>query len=236
MGLTELCCKSCGAPLAADNVVERLAMARCGHCGAVFALDRPATAAGPSADLPRERPKVPLPRGIQVQELGSTLEITRRWFSPVFLFLAFFCVMWNGFMLVWHGMALASGAWFMSLFGLLHTAVGVWLLYYTLAGFLNTTTIRVQWDELEVRHGPVPWPGNKTLSARDLEQFYCQEKINRGKNGVQYAYQVLALRKDHVRETLLTGLSDVDQALYIEQELERFLRIEDRPMPGEVGR
>ena len=51
-------------------------------------------------------------------DLGTTLEIRRRWFTAAVLFLVFFCVFWNGFMIVWHGMAFASGAWFMSLFGL----------------------------------------------------------------------------------------------------------------------
>lgn len=234
MELRELHCQSCGAPLDPDQVVERLAMARCSHCGAVFALEtlRPATAAaGPSR---KNRPKVPLPPGMQMQDFGSSLEITRRWFHPALFFAVFFCIVWNGFMIVWHTMALSHGAWFMSCFGLLHTAVGVAILYGTLAGFLNTTVIRVQQGLLEVRSGPLPWPGNKTLPADELEQIYCQEHVSRNKNGSQTSYQVLCLRRGNVRETLLKGCSSAEQALFIEQELERFLHLEDRPITGEL--
>jgi hypothetical protein len=46
----------------------------------------------------------------------------------------------------------------------------------------------------------------------------------------------MVLRQDNVRETLVKGLTDADQALYIEQELERHLRIQDQPVAGELPR
>jgi hypothetical protein len=231
MELKELRCKSCGAPLAPENVVERLNMARCGHCGAVFAVER----TEPQAGIRRDRPQVPLPKGMEVVDLGSSFEIRRRWFSPVFLFLVFFCLFWNGFMIVWHGIALSQGLWFMSCFGLIHTAVGVALLYYTVAGFVNTTVVRVAQGLIEVQHGPLPWPGNKSLEAHEVEQFYCREQAGKS-DSAQRTYEVMVLRKSNVRDTLVKGLPDPDQALYIEQELERYLRIADEPIGGELQR
>lgn len=235
MKLIELRCKSCGATLNPDNIVERLAMARCGHCGAVFAISG-APWQDPDKAEELQRPKVPMPRRIQVQELGNSLEITRRWYGHAFLFLAGFCVVWNGFMIFWHVMALSEGAWFMSLFGLIHTAVGIGLAYFTVAGFLNSTVIRARRGLIEITSGPVPWPGNKTVSTDDLEQLYSKEQIRHTKNGVSYAYQVHAITRGNVRKTLLKGLTEAEQALYIEQELERFLGIEDRPVRGEIPR
>jgi hypothetical protein len=128
------------------------------------------------------------------------------------------------------------GAWFMSLFGLLHTAVGIGLLYFTLACFLNTTVIRVGHGLIEVRIGPLPWRGNKTIDAHDVKQFYCREITRHGKNGTHYSYEVHVILGGDVRKPLLKGISDADQALYIEQELERHLRIEDQPVRGELSR
>jgi len=234
MELVELRCKSCGALLKPENIVERLAMARCDHCGAVFGIEGLPRA--PAAQPSRDRGEVPMPRRIQVANFGHTLEITRRWFSPVFLFLVVFCIFWNGFMVVWHGMALAMGAWFMSVFGLLHTAVGIGLAYFTVAGFVNRTVIRAGQGMVEVRHGPLPWPGNKTLTSHQIKQLYSKEKISHGKNGVHYTYKVQAVTEGNHRETLLGGLTEVEQALYIEQQLERFLRIKDEPVPSEIPR
>jgi hypothetical protein len=235
MELQELRCKSCGATIGPENFVERLAMARCGHCGTVFAVSGLPTPAG-AAPPPAPRVKVPMPRGIQVEELGGLLEIRRRWFGPAFIFLAFFCVVWNGFMIVWHVMAWSMGAWFMSLFGLLHTAVGIGLAWFTLAGLLNTTTIRARRGLIEIASGPIPCGGNTTLTTDDLAQLYCKERVSHSKNGTSCAYEVLAVTKANVRKTLLKNLTEADQALFIEQELERFLGIEDRPVPGEIAR
>ncbi len=236
--LVELRCKSCGALLRPEDIVERLAMARCSHCDAVFGIEGWSTptpsdssdaAAGPRID-------VPMPRGFQVQNYGNVLEISRRWFHPMYFALIFFCIFWNGFMLVWHGMALASGAWLMSLFGLLHTAVGVGLAYATVAGFVNRTIIRVGHGQLEVRHGPLPWLGNRSLPSHEIEQIYCQEAVSRNDNGSQYRYTVYAILQGNHREKLLAGLIEAEQALYVEQELERFLNIKDRPVRGELPR
>jgi hypothetical protein len=252
MELIELKCKSCGATLNPENIVPRLAMARCDHCGAVFALSGvPWSGAREKAES-IERPQVPMPKGIRVQAFGDSLEITRRWYNHGFLFLAFFCLMWNGFMIVWHVIALSMGAWFMSLFGLLHTAVGIGLAYFTGAGFLNRTVIRARRGLIEVTSGPVPWPGNLTLSTDDLEQLYCTEKVRQGKNGTSCSYEIHAITSGppdsftwgsrsapspgKVRKTLLKGLTDAEQALFIEQQLERFLGIEDKPVRGEIPR
>jgi hypothetical protein len=235
MELHELRCKNCGAAIDPENFVEHLSMARCGHCETVFAVSGLPKSTG-AAPAPRPRVKVPMPRGIQIDELGGSLEIRRRWFSPAFLGLAFFCLFWNGFMVFWHVMALSMGAWFMSLFGLLHTAVGIGLACWTLAGLFNTTTIRARRGLIEIRSGPIPCGGNADIPTDDLAQLYCKERISHSKNGTSYSYQVLAVTKANVRKTLLKGLTEAEQALFIEQELERFLEIEDRPMPGEVAR
>jgi hypothetical protein len=235
MELHELRCKNCGAAIDPENFVEHLAMARCGHCETVFAVSGLPTPTG-TVEPPRPRVKVPMPRGIQIEELGGSLVIRRRWFNPLFLFLLFFCISWNGFMVVWHVMAWSMGAWFMSLFGLVHTAVGIGLAWWTLAGLLNTTTIRARRGLIEIRSGPIPCGGNATIPTDDLTQLYCKEQTSHSKNGTSYSYQVLAVTKANVRKTLLKGLNEAEQALFIEQELERFLEIEDRPMPGEIAR
>ena len=235
MEIKDIRCKNCGAPIDQGNIVERLDMARCGHCGIVFALEK----RGSNQQQPAStalRPRVPMPEKIELQELDNTLEIRRRWFGFAFIFLALFCLVWNGFMVAWHVMAWSTGAWFMSFFGLLHTAVGLGLLYFTIAGFLNTTTIRAGQGVLDVKSAPIPWPGNKSVPIVDVKQLYCSEKSHHGKNSSSYTYEVNAIRFNDAKETLVKGLTEADQALYIEQELERFLKIEDRPVRGEVSR
>lgn len=237
MELKGLHCKSCGAPINDRDIDWRLKMARCEHCGTVFSLrDAPQAASYPQVrSLPERRP-VSMPKGVEVATGPDILQITYRWFSAKYIFMLIFTILWNGFMLVWHGISLLSGAWMMSAFGLLHTAVGIGIGYYTLAGLLNRTTVWVQGDVLRIDHAPLPWFGVKQIRASAIDQLYCREKVHRSDNGTSYSYQVHAAMRDGSQEKLLSNLSDPEQALYIEQELERHLHITDRPVRGELPR
>jgi hypothetical protein len=186
---------------------------------------------------PRQRLQVPRPPGFVVDDSGMALTITRRWFSCAFIFLAFFCVAWDSFLVFWYSMAFAMNApWIFKVFPVIHLAVGIGLTYFTLAGFLNRTTITVDGEALSIHHGPLPWWGNCRLPVDQLEQVYCQQQTNRGRNGVSYSYTVNAVMKEGSKRTLVSGLTEQDHALYIEQQLERYLGIQDRPVPGEMPR
>lgn len=229
--LIELKCRNCGSTLAPEHISAQLAAARCPHCHALFAL--PASLAAPPS-IPR--PEVALPPRFTLRHHDGTLTITRRWFSPVAFFLLFFAVFWNGFLIVWHTIALSGGMWFMSAFGLIHTAVGLWLIYWVAAMFMNSTVIHASRDWLQVRCGPLPWPGKQDLPRPQIHQLYCTEKVSHGKNGSSAQYRVEAVLDGNRRATLAKGFANPEQALFVEQQLEKFLGIADLPVAGEHGR
>ena len=176
-----------------------------------------------------------MPKHVTVKTAGANLEIVRRWFNPGYFFLLFFCILWNGFMVFWHVMAISQGAWLMSFFGLIHTAVGVGLAYTVLAGFLNSTVISVG-HGVSIKHRPLPWKGEKSIPRDQVDQVYCIEKIHRGKNGTTTTYQVVVRDAAGKKQTLLKRLMDADQALFVEQQIERFLGIKDTYVQGELPR
>jgi hypothetical protein len=229
-------CPSCGARIAAEDMNLSAMAARCRSCHAF--VDLRAASAGAStspAQTPAEPLPVPRPAQIQVVERGLDVTLTRRWFSWVYVFLALFCTVWNGFLLVWYTTAAAGDApLFFLLFPLLHVAVGVGLAYFTLAGFVNRTVLTVERGEVSVRHGPLPWPGNVDVSAGSLEQLFCTEKVIRSRNGTTVRYNVEAVLRDGRQLTLLKALDAQEEALFIEQTLERHLGIPDRRVRSEM--
>lgn len=240
----QMFCEVCGSGLRAEDVRLDLAVAKCHACNAVYDLSgRKGRALPPPAEVkPVIRPKAALPPRFQVEEEGSTTRITWRWFNPIIhLFMAFFCVIWDGFLIVWYGLAIGSGAAgdevpiVAVLFPLGHVAAGIFITYITVAGFLNRTRVQVSRDQLVIRHGPLPWPGNKELAGRQLTQLFGEEVIRRGKNGVTVTYDLVAVNRESRKVKLLTGLTERDQVLYLEQALERRLGIEDAPVDGEVA-
>lgn len=229
-----LSCPACGAPLRAEDAdVARRAL-RCAFCGAW------ASAPGGAPRLAAPRPPVDRPRSIRVEPTAFGVRIVRRWFSPVYLFLGFFCLVWNGILAAFYGIALGGGVPFFALvFPVIHVAVGLGLAYVTLCGFLNRTVVEVgRGDVLSVRHGPLPWRGAVTLDATEVAQVYVTEKRTQHKGGgASSLFAVNARTRDGRRVVLVRGLlADLDHALFLEQELERHLRIADRPVPGEAGR
>lgn len=182
------------------------------------------------------RPKVRQPKQIVLSSLRGDLVIQRKWFTPAAFGLLFFAIFWNGFMVVWHTIALSQGAWFMSLFGLIHTAIGIGLIYGVLTSFFNSTIILAGNRDLSVKHGPLPWKGNKRVPRSDIDQVFCRSDVKTSKNGSRTIYSVEVVTKDNHREPLIKSLNSEDEALFIEQELEVFLGLKDQPVRGEVER
>jgi hypothetical protein len=226
----QLSCPECGAGILADDVNLENLVAKCASCHEVFGFDdrieRPE---------PASKPTVSMPRGINVREGAGGLIITRRWFTWAVTFLLVFCVFWDGFLVVWYGIAFSQNApLIMIIFPVLHVAVGVGVTWFTLACLINRTVIRAGYDRLTVRHGPVPWPGRRTLRAHDLSQLYCEQRERRDRDGdVRRRYHLNAITLEGDRIKLL-AVDDLDQARFIEQQIERFLGIEDRPVEGEA--
>ncbi len=209
-------------------------MIKCGYCHSLSNLPVNIQEQGGF----RTRPEIPLPEGIQIQETMEGTVITRRWFSlVVVVFLIPFCIAWDSFLIFWYSMALSGNApWIMAVFPVLHVAVGVGLTYYTLATLFNTTRIVAGRGHLRIQHGPLPWLGNTELPTSNLSQLYGKEKINRGKNGPHYQYELwAALQNGSTRKLLGAGLT-MEQALYLEQKLERALVLKDRTVAGELPR
>jgi hypothetical protein len=172
--------------------------------------------------------------------------IVRRWFDPAkHLFLAFFCVLWDGFLVFWYSNLMSGSAHtttggtpgpFFYLFPLIHVTVGIGLTYGVIAGFFNTTRIGLRGDDFFVEHGPIPWRGNRVLRARSITQFFTEEKVSTDKDGATTrTYHLAALVGDDERLRLLSNLPTVDQALFLEQAFEERLDIVDVEVAGELG-
>lgn len=226
-------CAACASNLRAQDFEPTRGLATCSYCGALMTFATPSAA----DERTPSRPEVPLPPKVRVTKTERGIELTRRWFSPVVVFLLFFCVAWDGFLVFWYSMAFVEGApWIMVLFPVLHVAVGAALTYSTLAGLLNSTRISIGRRELEVRHGPIPWRGNRTLGRDRIEQLYCKRVSRRGKHGVTHSYEVWVALRDGTSSKLASDGLDEQQALFLEQRIEAALGLPDRPMAGELER
>ncbi|HKP76650.1 MAG TPA: hypothetical protein VJT67_14065 [Longimicrobiaceae bacterium] len=230
----KILCPACRVPVAADDVNLETGLAKCRTCNNVFRFD----------DLPelapstvRARPKAEKPRSVVTTEANGELVVQYRWFSAKYLLLLFFCLFWDGFLVFWYAMALGGGGGLVFLlFPLIHVAAGIAITYATIAGFVNTTTVRIDGSRLSVRHHPLPWGRPVELGIVEVKQLFCEEKLNRGRNGVSYTYNLNALLHDGVRKKLVSGLDTPEIPMYLEQHAEEWMKIRDEPVVGELPR
>ena len=176
-----------------------------------------------------EREPVAIPPGIEVIHGHDALRIRRRWFRasqhvPMMLF----CVIWDGVLAAWITRSIINGSWWALVFGSAHLAVGIVMTYSLFAGLLNWTTITAGAERLEIRHGPVPWSGNRAVPRGDLLQLVVRA---RGRDGA--LFDLRAQVRGGAEVILIKGLADRVHADYLEHELERILRIRDRPVKSE---
>ena len=229
---TALKCPNCAAQIQLGQFDSEKGTGQCSYCRTVITLPGAA-----KKEPVIKRLTVPLPAGMTIEDGASGTVITRKWFTVVILFFVFFCIAWDAFLVFWYGIALSTDApWIMSVFPLAHVAVGIGLTYSTLAGLVNKTWIKAYNGVVSVIHGPVPWRGNLVIPCAEIDQLYCKEKVNHGKNGPQVSYEVWALKHDGATLKLLGGSLTDDQAIFIEQQLEKSMGLTDRRVAGEMTR
>lgn len=217
-------CTSCGAALPISSVSEQVGAARCPSCRTLVDLG------APRAPVSAKALAVP-ERWVVDAQPGAT-EIRWRWFNASVFFLVPFTVIWNLFMV---GFGAASSQSIenplMLLAGLAipHVWVGLGLAYYCLALFANTTRVRLAEGQLTVRHGPLWWPGQRTLDARDFQQLFVVEHI--GNKGSR-SYEVCALKRDGHRVSIVKP-GGAQEARFLEARLEQSLGLADQGIDGE---
>ncbi|MEI6537881.1 MAG: hypothetical protein WCN98_21250, partial [Verrucomicrobiaceae bacterium] len=225
-------CPNCGSVLRAEDYDMTTGIIRCSYCKALATLPGPGAAAVSVPFHPRQ--EIPMPPRITCQDDGTNMVITRRWRSAIVFFLIPFCIAWDSFLIFWYGMAFSGNApWIMIIFPVGHVAVGVGLTYFALATMFNRTVIMAGQGSLRISSGPVPWGRNIDMSSSDIDQIFCKAKTRRNDNDSSPAYEVWALLHNGSTLRLLGSDADQDQALFIEQKLNKAFGIRRRPVPGE---
>lgn len=184
----------------------------------------------------RPRPTVNRPANVQVSGTGDVLTLTQSWFNPVgAFFLLFFCLFWDGFLVVWYALALMQEKLDLValIFPTFHLLAGVFLTYLCASTFVNRTILTVTRRDVSLRIAPLPWPGKFDVPISEVDQFYTEE--TRRRKGSNH-FALCALMKDGSKKRLVSGLLEENTALFFEQTLENWYGMEDRPVQGEVMR
>lgn len=223
--MTPVHCSNCQAVIDAPNIDVQRELATCPQCGRLLDLRwrRGVAAQVAPPTKPRTRARVQLPVGMSMTTLPDRLVIRRRWLRRKHWFLL--CIIGSaGAYVAYLWATLEPSAWLIA--GTLF--VLSWN-YNLVAMFLNSTVITATSDGISVKHGPLPslFARSANVASADLDQLYS------AKWGSAFAVQVKLKSAAELR--LVSPLITAEQAIFVEQTLERRLGITDFPVEGELG-
>lgn len=229
--MEEIVCALCKAPIDAQNIDRRLAVARCTHCNGL-------TDISDTSLMTQGRAEVPLPKGISIHQGNQKLQIVVRWFTWSHLMTLGGTVI--GPLIIYHFFMNKKILAFLDTWVLLFIGAS-WLagFYAAIAKVINRTTVTIYSNVLRVRHWPILWFPMTTLISSDLEQIYCRKrevtKSSRNSNSSTTitVFDVVAVKTNGRTVDLMRSLETHESALFLEQEIERALDICDRPVGGE---
>lgn len=238
-------CPRCKAPIVPSDLNLSRIFIGCRSCGIRFDYS---TQVVPENDVtPRLGEPVEKPSGIEVSEeedefdLSSKrdettprgrLTIVRRWSRRMGIVALVFALLWNGITTF----AFISGAALEVLTALL--GVGIPMTYIAVALVINHTTITVDRNALTLRHGPLPWWGQRKIPSRDIFRLYCRRMtVNDDDENIfdnsKESFLVDVATRDGKRRAILSSLPTWAQAAYIYQRIMQHLRIEEGRVEAE---
>lgn len=105
------------------------------------------------------------------------------------------------------------------------------VVYIGIAHLLNRTTIRASRSTLTVRHGPLPWFGERTIPSEEVSHLSCRRILSGREEDKRFerrtaSFTVDITTKDGKRRALVSSLKAAQEARYIHQRLSRHLRID----------
>ena len=106
-------CPQCGVMVAAADVNLGTNVAKCRQCQNVFSCaevvrkEQGTPRMAPADNRSAHGPLQPRPSKMHIEEWAGVWSISWRWFSPVHIFLVFFCCIWDGVLIAFYaGVAL----------------------------------------------------------------------------------------------------------------------------------
>lgn len=181
-----------------------------------------------------------LPKKFTLKLYDEYMHITLSWFGAKTVAATLIAVSSIGFTYFLFfsnssNMTITASPLMITLLPWISTISAVGISYYTLTTWLNKTHIFVSKSAIEVKSKPLPWFGNRRLETKNVKQLYSKEVISTSTSSNRsssYDLQVISFDED---EIILLNVEESGQALFIEQQIEKYLGIENLEVRGEVG-
>ncbi len=225
----KILCPKCGKAISGEDIDLTRAVGVCRPCGELVPFPAVVTPFAPSSNLastPGARLYKPASFKLAEQVVGERYEATITPSRLAALPLLGFCLVWNTFMAVWYGIAIAGGVWMMGVFGLIHLGAGLFMTHKALVGLFNTHRLVLANGVLSWKSSPVPVRGSLSLPYTLVDGFAVKET-----NGSRStSYSVAVNLADGTMREIDVGATDRATADYAVESFQEALRIAKQPV------
>jgi hypothetical protein len=170
------------------------------------------------------------PENFSVEKYTDSLTITWQWKNSLARLYFIFGAVWMGISFV---IFFLAGMGPVILFLVFMWAIGLWIFYYALAQKYNSTKITATVEGLEIKIGPIPFPGNIKVSREEISQFYFVKTKRNGNKGLYTVYTFKVKKPDGQSEVLIVDLAEPARGMFIQEQLRKFYRLEGISVAGE---
>ncbi len=218
----KICCPSCEADVPADNININDKIAKCGSCHIVFPFHNEVANL---VDSRKPKQEVIRPEGIDMFYYKDELDITIQ--QPLLVTEG----MLAGFMPVFAAMFIAI--YFLK--GTIPLALPLVTSLITIASWINLYArrnhkVHITMDDrhLSIIRRPKKLIKDQHYRINDIDQIYVK-----GPAGMTSVYMIVNSVQGQKHVKLISSVDSLSKARFMEQEIERHLRIPDRRIPEE---
>jgi len=213
-------CPSCAEVVDVENITLEKSLAKCSDCQVIFSIEEEVKSLEVKKEMKQE---IFRPEGIDLFYYKDDLEIVMQqqvhWVDgmaaillPFFSFLSFLGYFDKNVSIV---------------FPILLTTLSLFFFYRVLQYYYKYKTyIDVNQEFLNIRHRPNNYRKDKSFDVADIDQVY----LNTHGDGYFRVNLIVNGTKGQQHIKILT-VNSISKAKYLEQELEKYLGIEDRKIP-----
>lgn len=182
-------------------------------------------------EMTRQLDPAPPPPGLVNESGDGEFRVSWHHRGPELVFLTVWLAIWDSVCLIFVSVGVAAALQGqlagLAVFLIPHVWIGVAVTYFYLGGLLNRTRLCCDGRQLRVWCGPLPFPGtNRQVNAAGINQLYVVSHPGKQTNFS------LEARCDSGDQTVIKKAS-LATCRYLEQELERFLKIANQTVYGE---
>ncbi len=216
-------CPSCTNEVEADNLNLQNSIAKCSSCNVIFSIEEEVEDVKTKKEMKQE---ILRPEGIDLFYFKDDLDITVQ--QHIQGFVAFGLMIFP---------LAALFLTFIYFFGeknlhlsvpIILSSIAVYFIYKGINSSENKTFIHINDKFLNIQSRPKNLKKDKSYDADEIDQLYLKHATDG--SGYYSIYMIINSIEGQKHEKLIT-VNTLSKAKYLEQEIERYLNIEDRAVP-----